>query len=237
MNFIKNILNNNNNNIIEPLTCLIRLAMLNYEKENTKIGIYNNKILIYSPHFFQGAIRKLYRESRDNLHNLCNPIQKSILWYNIDCKEIKYIVKLSILGLKKLKLSYEKESIINHSLDRYINILELKLNESNNNNDNNNYNISTNHFILIENIENCNELTKIGFYKALVSIWTFQTIQTIYNLLNELEIDEIKYNGFTEDFQEQFTKNKKLTLIALDTLLDYKEQLVNQIVLNNSTIL
>ncbi len=218
---IRNLFSTSSKNIIEPLTCLIRLSMLNYENDNTKIGISNNRIFFYRRNFLQGLTRTLFRESRENLHNLHNPITKSISWYNCNCFEIRYIFQYAIKGLQKLKMSYETESIINHSLDRYIDILNAEfqnyesdnLETGNNNTD----------FLKILLEEEDNE-SKISLYQNLVSIWDYRNVQTIYNLLQDLE-------------KSTDTQNTQVYLEALDTVLSMKESEVTKIIVNNSTIL
>ena len=177
-------LGNNRNNILEPLTTLIRLCMINYEDPGIKIGINHNKIHFYRSYFFQGPLRKLYNESRENLHNLHNPIQKASEWYDINCLEIKYIFEYSIKGLKKLKESYQSQSIIAHTIDSYAHILEkeLKTLQPENYNTNNN---NTNSDIFLKELDsNLDETQKGILYKGLISTWDYRTIQTVYNLLN-----------------------------------------------------
>ena len=118
-------------------------------------------------------------------------------------------------------MSYETESIINHSLDRYIDILNAEfqnyesdnLETGNNNTD----------FLKILLEEEDNE-SKISLYQNLVSIWDYRNVQTIYNLLQDLE-------------KSTDTHNTQVYLEALDTVLSMKESEVTKIIVNNSTIL
>lgn len=219
--FLKSLFSTSTKNILEPLTCLIRLCMLNYENENTKIGISNNRIFFYRHNILQGLARTLFRESRENLHNLHNPVSKSISWYNCNCHEIKYIFKYAIKGLQKLKSSYDSESIINHSLDRYIDILNVEfqnyesdsLESGENNTD----------FLKAIKEDEENE-SKLSLYKNLVSIWDYRNIQTIYNFLQDLE-------------KSSSPQNTQVYLNALDTVLSMKESEVTKIIICNSTVL
>tara|TARA_A100001015_G_scaffold130934_1_gene145302 strand:+ start:3116 stop:3793 length:678 start_codon:yes stop_codon:yes gene_type:complete len=217
-----NLFSTSSNNILEPLSCLIRLCMLNYQDDNTKIGIHRNKIFFYRPNLMQGVVRTIFRESRENLHNLHNPISKSVLWYNCRCLEIKYIFKFSILGLRKLKESYYSETIINHSLDRYIDILNKEYQDFESNNlelgsDNSN-------FLKEINTEQSESDSKYSLYKNLISIWDYRNIQTIYNLLIDLE----KSNSY---------KSSQTYLEALDKVLTMKELEVTRIIIDSSTVL
>ena len=72
------------NVIIDPLTCIIKLAVLSFMPRGTKISIAQNKIQYHHPNFFQGTWRFFQGDKREDLHNLYNPILKSIQWYLIE---------------------------------------------------------------------------------------------------------------------------------------------------------
>jgi len=127
---IFNIMNsqkNKKNLILEPLTCLIRISMINFKKEGTKLGISNNSIYFQNPNYLQGILRWSSGDNRDDLHNLHNPIVKSTKWFKTSSLQIKSIYKFSRLGLIKLKLAYNENSIIAHTFDLYISIIEKEL--------------------------------------------------------------------------------------------------------------
>ena len=65
---------NSNLQLLEPLTCIIRLAMLNFQENGTKIAIYNNRISSQLPNLIQGAKRWVYGNKRNELHYLYKPI-------------------------------------------------------------------------------------------------------------------------------------------------------------------
>lgn len=115
------------NIIIDPFSCLTKLALLAYQKEGTKISIIENKILFNSPDCSQGFIRFLYGDNREDLHNLFNPIQKSVEWYwDPSNNDIKYLFNKATNGLKILKKSYNQYATIQHTIDYYISILISK---------------------------------------------------------------------------------------------------------------
>jgi len=113
--------------IIDPMSCTIKLAVLSFYPPGTKISIFNNKIHFNSPTILQGTIRYFKSDNREDLHNLFNPIQKSIQWYwNEKDEGIVYLFILAINGLKILKHSYPSHSTIQYTLDYYINLLVRK---------------------------------------------------------------------------------------------------------------
>lgn len=110
--------------LLEPFSTIIKLILLKFKPPGTKINIYNNSIQYNYPSLFQGISRSLSGDSRQDLHNLCNPIMKSLEWYPIT--EYSFFYNLCIDGMNKLKESYDSNSIINHTLDHYIGLLEGK---------------------------------------------------------------------------------------------------------------
>ena len=79
----------NKNVILEPISCIIKLVLLDYKTEGTKISISNNSIDYYEPSQFQGILRNINGDGREDLHNIYNPILKAVEWY--PPSENKYI--------------------------------------------------------------------------------------------------------------------------------------------------
>ena len=98
--------NNNKNQILDPISCIIRLGMLSYKHEGSKISINDNKISFHENRFFQGLLRWNSGDSRDDLHNLHNPIQKISEFGKFD-KEI-FVNLIYVSSLSSLKKSVEK---------------------------------------------------------------------------------------------------------------------------------
>lgn len=122
----------NRNYVLDPLTCLIRLAMISHLPVGTKISIQQNRVTYNHASIFQGPVRWVSGDTRDDLHNLHNPLQKISLWYQVDSQPFQYLLAKSIEGLRKVKNSYPEQSIITHTLDHYIGILEKSVTASRN---------------------------------------------------------------------------------------------------------
>ena len=121
--------------ILEPLICMIRLAILYYKDENTKISICNNRINYQTFTIFQGAMRWSNGDKRSDLHNLYEPIRKALKWYDINDEKISFIFKQSIGGLYSLINTYKNDNTNNsnlvcHSLSYYIDIIKKSLDNS-----------------------------------------------------------------------------------------------------------
>jgi hypothetical protein len=127
-NFFNNIFyENKSDSIIDPLTCLIRLSLLEFKPPNTKISIKNNRITYNDPHLLQGTIRWSNGDNREDIHNIYNPIIKAIQWYEYEDEDLKNIFNYAIKGLEKLKSSYDENTIITHSIEYYITYIKQNL--------------------------------------------------------------------------------------------------------------
>ncbi len=117
--------------IVEPLSAMVRIALLNYRDIGTKISISNNKISYSEPTMLQGTIRWSYGDTRNDLHHLLNPIKKAVAWF--PPKELEHaatIFRIARLGLKRLKETYKRTNeghLVCHSLDLYSSIIDNSL--------------------------------------------------------------------------------------------------------------
>ena len=115
------------NVIIDPFSCLVKLSIIRYLDEGTKISINQNRLNFNAPSYIQGIVRFVYGDNREDLHNILLPIQKCVEWYwderNAD---MIYMFNNAVLGLKFLKNSYSTYATIQHTLDYYIIILMQK---------------------------------------------------------------------------------------------------------------
>ena len=65
------------NIIIDPLSCFIKIGLLNFYQEGTKISITNNQIKFDEPNYFQGVKKKIpgFDERQDTYEILVFPYQ------------------------------------------------------------------------------------------------------------------------------------------------------------------
>ena len=133
INYLSNYIKNEDKiQVIEPLTCIIRLGILSFKPKGTKICIYENSIYIQEPGYFQGTIRWISGDNRNDLHYLFSPISKALMkWKPCENENIKYIYNLAIRGLTKLKTGYNCNncsSLTSHSINLYINLIKDSVN-------------------------------------------------------------------------------------------------------------
>ncbi len=114
--------------LMEPLTTMIRLAILHYKPEGTKISIHSNKIVYQAPTLLQGTIRWSNGDKRNDLHNLYLPISIACEMYQPqENREICNIFEHTVQGLINLQKSYTRNSesnLVGHCLNHYIDIIQ-----------------------------------------------------------------------------------------------------------------
>ena len=203
------------NLILDPFSSIIRLAILSYKREGCKISIYNNKITYHEPHILQGPIRWTNGDNRNDLHNLYNPILKSLEWFSKKNTKMNYIFNKAILGLKLLMMSYTKNSVIHHSLSHYADTIQNELDELSDDD----IKPSNDIFTTIDDIDTIS--------KELLELWTNNDIEIVYNML--LEID--KYKNISDEC------NINNYIDVLEKFLYNKDVFVSNICVTKSTIL
>ena len=167
------------NIILEPLSCIFRMILLNYKEKGTKISIHNNSIYYNDETFYQGVVRSYNGDKRDDLHNLYNPFLKVFEWYPIENDEkMKYFYGKCHNGLEKLSKCYEKGSIIHHTLTHYCSLFKNALDDTTK-----------------ENIKEPSD-KESPLLEDLKLLWKKEEIRIIYQTLKYLDIstdsDEIE---------------------------------------------
>jgi len=93
------------NSRLDPLTTLIKLSILPFKPEGTKLSIDSNYIYYSENTVFQFAVRKYFGDSYNDLRDLNKTLHKAVAWYYDDSK-LKYLFENAIIGLEKLKKTY-----------------------------------------------------------------------------------------------------------------------------------
>jgi len=167
--------------ILEPLSCVLKLALLQYKPVGTKISVINNAIQFNEPSFLQGLTRSLGGDSRQDLHNICHPIIKCLEWYPLSDHTLIYDECLK--GLKVFKQSYEEHSLINHTIDHYIGLVTGKEHEP---------------------IEDNNVIS------GLKDIWSQKEVEIIKSLIENINESEDKEESISVLEQMLIVKEKKV---------------------------
>ena len=217
LEFLNNIFANKSekNSILDPLTCMARLAILQFKEAGIKISVGNNRISYNNPDYLQGATRWTLGDNREDLHNIYNPIKKTLLWYNLGAEEIRGLCQYSMDGLKKLRETYTVNSTINHTLNLYILEIEVAIRENEPESDDENY-------LNQANIDKTNIL-----HKTFTELWTRQEIYIVYTLIKEID----------EAFRSNDLLKKNALIQSLDKILELKEVMVHNYLTESSTVL
>jgi hypothetical protein len=116
--------NTQKNLILEPLCCILKLILLQFKEQGTKISVSDNSITFNEPSYGQGLVRSLYGDCREDLHNIYHPLLKAVEWYPI--REFIIYYDECKKGLQLLLQVYDDNTTIHHTISHYISILEGK---------------------------------------------------------------------------------------------------------------
>ena len=114
--------------LLDPLSVIIKLAILGNKPIGTKLLIQNNVIYFQEPGFFQSITRFYYSTNKTDLQYMYNPIQIACQTFltkeNIQkTPRIKSLFVCAQLGIEKLKETYKSCSMICLCLNYYHTII------------------------------------------------------------------------------------------------------------------
>ena len=129
-----NILPENNNNIniklfiLDPLSVIIKLAIISNKPVGTKILIQNNIIYFQEPGLFQAMCRYMQNTNKTDLQYMYNPIQVACHFFLKKdfiqtTPRIQSLFKCAQTGIEKLKETYKNCSMICLCLNYYHTII------------------------------------------------------------------------------------------------------------------
>ena len=121
----------NKNDILDPLSIIIKLFIYSYKPAGTKISIGNNRIYIQESTYIQGIIRKINGDTKNDITILTCPVLYACLNYlkNTETRPAYIpIFKIAMEGLVNMKQTYTGTPII-YNIEHIINIIQLFLDE------------------------------------------------------------------------------------------------------------
>jgi hypothetical protein len=143
MNILMDSLPDNNNNkniklfILDPLSVIIKLAIISNKPVGTKLLIQNNIVYFHEPGMFQGVTRYFFNSNKTDLQYLYNPI-------HVACQQflkkefiqtaprIKSLFECAQLGIDRLKETYKNSSMICLCLNYYTILIANYLDQNHN---------------------------------------------------------------------------------------------------------
>jgi len=209
MDIVKKFLYPNKNDILDPLSLVIKLYIYSSKPIGTKISILNNQVIIQEVGLFQSTIRSINGDNKNDLINMLFPLTYACEMYLHKSLSNKYniIFEHAIKSFEKLNEMYQINEIT-HNIEQLKNIITNFLS---------NDNFNPNNIILNWN-EPSSELKK-SFYKQTNSIWTDNRLNILFGYLNEINISE------TDDI-------KKSLLLSLSNYMNFIDLLVVKLINN-----
>jgi hypothetical protein len=182
--------NNSNVNIklfmLDPLSIIIKLAIIGNKPVGTKILIHNNNIFLQEPGPFQAFCRYMFNTNKTDLQFMYNPIQIACQTFltKEDIQETPRLKTLFIcaqLGIEKLKETYKTCSMICLCLNYYHTIITNSVEQ-----------------IYNDTIFRKDSMTLLytnEIIKLLNSQWTHEKIKVILDLIAFLTNDKMAINN------------------------------------------
>lgn len=184
MEVIKKILYPNKNDILDPLSLVIKLYIYSYKPVGTKISILNNKIEFQETGIFQSTVRTINGDTKNDLINMLFPLTYACEKYLDYSNKEKYIeiFKQVLTSLDKLNQVYQSNEIT-HNIEQLKNIISKFMNE-------NKFNPQS---IISNYNEPASELKK-SFYTQTNSVWTENRLTILIGYIDEINNSESEEN-------------------------------------------
>ncbi len=207
MEIIKNFLYPNKNDILDPLSLIIKLYIYSYKPAGTKISILNNKMEIQEISLFQSTIRTFKGDTKNDLINMLFPLTFACEIYlnEIEQQKYKYIFEQAIKSFDKLNEMYQINEIT-HNIEQLKNIMISFL-------ENSKFNPKT---IILNWDDKASELKK-SFYKQTNTVWNKDRLDILFGHINELSISQ------SDDLTEQL-------ILSLSTFMNFMDLVVVKLI-------
>jgi hypothetical protein len=207
MDIIKKFFYPNKNDILDPLSLIIKLYLYSFKPIGTKISILNNKIDIQEMGVFQSTVRTIKGDTKNDLINMLFPLTYACeIYLSLDShSKYKCIFERVIKSLDNLNEVYQINEI-GHNIEQLKNIITNFLLEDN-------FNPKT----IILNWDEPASMLKKSFYKQTNSIWTKDRLDILFGFINEIS------NTQSEEL-EQFL------IISLSAYMNYIDLIVIKLI-------
>lgn len=171
--------------ILDPLSVIIKLAIMAKKPIGTKIIIRNNIIQFHETGYFQGLFRYFHGSNKFDLHYLYNPIQIACSYFlcnecngNNNYERIQHLFLMAQKGIKNLIETYKTTSMVHVCLNYYLSMI-------------NNYMKKESNLTNMFHKDNMTSLYTPEIVKELHSIWNDSRIKIILDLIEFLDDEQI----------------------------------------------
>ena len=207
MDTIKKILYPNKNDILDPLSLVIKLYIYSYKPIGTKISILNNRVEFQEAGIFQSTVRTINGDTKNDLINMLFPLTYACEKY-LDCnnkENYREIFEQVMTSLDKLNQVYQSNEIT-HNIEQLKNIINKSISEKN--------------FSPESIISNYNEpasMLKKSFYTQTNSVWTENRLKILISYIKEI------INSEAED-------NTQYLIMSLNSFMNWIDLLVVKLI-------
>lgn len=181
---IKNVFGQGNrNNILDPFSLVVKLYIYSYYPNNTKISIFNHQVIFQEYGYFQGTIRSLYGDSKNDITMLKFPVlyacSKYLKGYGQQANVIQLLFEKNLSALEKMETMYNGTEIANTVINDLKNIITSYIQK-----DDDAINTITSHNNTL------NYKMKYNLYVSLDEVWTAERMNIIYCYVSDIENTE-----------------------------------------------
>lgn len=229
MDSITNLTSNNKNDILDPLSIIIKMFIYAFKPVGTKISIGYNKLCIQENTYIQGAWRKWNGDTKNDINILLCPILYACIHYlknENNFKTFAPIFKTALEGLTNMKQTYSGTAII-YNIEHIVNIINLFLNA--------NIAEDTSHSELPQHVLEENSMLEVN---SIINTDTpiYKMKENIYHHLNSCWTTHRKniLFGYVKEILE--VNNVALKVMLIDGLTKFMEcmdTIVANVLLNN----
>ena len=165
------------NDTLDPLSVIIKLFIYAHKPVGTKLSIGDNKINIQEPGIFQGTVRKIYGDKKNDVNIIFFPIIFACQAYLGDKKYRPRFIRvfdIVVGSFDNLKETYQGNEIIyNISQLKSIaqNFIDNELFDPN---------------ILYGSYDSAGGKIKQGIYSHINTIWTDSRLNVIFGMIDEI---------------------------------------------------
>lgn len=193
------------NYLLDPLSVIIKLAIIGNKPIGTKIHIANNNVYLQEPGPFQALCRYVLKTNKTDLHYLYNPIYLACNYFlsreNVEkTPRIRNLFQCGLKGIERLIETYANCSIIRLTLyfyhviiSNFLDSLDLKEPAA----------VSLRKDVAKDNAKESVKETKFNFRRDMMTpfyteeilreingMWTQDRIKVILNLIDFLSSDQ-----------------------------------------------
>lgn len=207
MEIIKNFLHPNKNDILDPLSLVIKLYIYSFKSLGTKISILNNRIEFQEAGIFQSTVRTFNGDTKNDLINMLFPLtyacEKYLDYYNKE--KYEFIFETVMTSLDKLNQVYQLNEIT-HNIEQLKNIVNKFVNEKK-------FKPET----IISNWNEPASILKKNFYDQTNSVWTENRLNILLGYVEEIS------NSESDD-------NTLALIISLNSFMNWIDLLVVKLI-------